>query len=1039
MSNKTVISRCSRSTAAGHPGPGGYDPLHCRSHYSFLKGVLSMEALCAHARAQGAGALGVCDVNGFYGVPDLFRSARAFGLKALAGSEIHFGGRYVFTLYALNREGFGRINQIITRVVEHQRLAKGAAPSPHISIAGNYDPVGDLLEYGWKGAAVASPHADLLSRLSGRSRQGLYMMLQWGRPFRRLVRQAGELKLPILALNRGIYLDEDQREHYRLLRVIDENSVVTDAGPALPEAFRLCSREEFAAFFSAVPDAVFNAQRLVRDAAFEFSPPGFIFPAFGGMTRDQEYVYLASLCRQGIRRRYGTETPDIRARLSYELSIIQRKGFAGYFLVVHDIVSQCPRTCGRGSSAASIVSYLLGITHVDPLAHNLFFERFLNMGRKDPPDIDVDFPWDERRKVLDYVFAAYRGRSGMVADHITFGPRSSIRDPARAFGLEEDQIRGLSDEYRIDRRPLPGFLEEARGWLKGIPRNLGTHPGGVVITPGDISRHAHIQISPLGLPVIPWEKDGTEEAGLVKIDLLGNRSLGVLRDTINLVNDTRTARGEDLIEWETFSPLDDPATRQMIEAGDTMGVFYVESPATRQLLKKMGCGDYPHLVVASSIIRPAANKYIHQYVERLRGAPYEPAHPRLGSILAETFGIMVYQEDVARVAIGICGFSPEEADGLRKILSKKHKGVRLDELKERFFKGAADNGVGPEAAGILWEGILSFEGYSFCKAHSASYALVSYRLGWLKQRYPLPFLVSVINNGGGFYSRAAYVNMCRRLGFEVRLPCVNASSYRYTVEGSAMRVGLGQLKGVRRRCIDSILEQREKRGGYDDLEDFLDRVRPDFSDMSVLVRSGALDGLCPGYNRPQMFWLYFHYARDARDAESASLFGLPSPPAGLADYSVRAKILNEMQTLDMLFSAHPLELFRQEILTACKKHRLSLVSSTAVPRMAGRQVAIAGILVTGKEVRTRDRREMCFVTYEDPEGLFETVIFPDRYGRFEGFLARHICFIVRGRIQKEFGVCILETEELIPITRGPGSRTPDRGNTACKSVCAGRY
>ena len=524
-------------------------------------------------------------------------------------------------------------------------------------------------------------------------------------------------------------------------------------------------------YFSAVPEALHNTLEIAEAAASaKLLPESWVFPEYRGMNSEQAAEELYRLCRAGIARRYGVsgtgrasnkKLEEINSRLSYEMNIICSKGFASYFLVVADIVGQAPRTCGRGSAASSIVSYLLGITHVDPLAYNLFFERFLNDYRKDPPDIDVDFPWDEREKALQYVFDTYPGSSAMVADHVCFKRRGAAREAAKALGMTDMQTDELMKKWRGGRgEPLPAEIASAAALLYGRPRFIGTHPGGVIITPGPITAYTHVQPSASGVPVIAWEKDGTEACGLVKIDLLGNRSLAVLRDTIRLVNPERREK----LDWQSFQPYSDPRTRRFIESGDTAGIFYIESPATRQLLKKMGCADFEHVVSASSIIRPAANKWINEYVRRLKGGGYTPLSPRLEGVLDETYGIMVYQEDVARVAIAAAGFNPGEADQLRKTLSKKNRAEKLARWRKRFLSGAAASGTPAADAEMLWEGILSFDGYSFCKSHSASYALVSYRLAWLKLRYPLEFMVSVINNGGGFYSRQVYLNIVRRMG-----------------------------------------------------------------------------------------------------------------------------------------------------------------------------------------------------------------------------------------------------------------------------------
>ena len=608
-----------------------------------------------------------------------------------------------------------------------------------------------------------------------------------------------------------------------------------------------------------MPEAVAGAAALVEQATCDgIISPRFVFPSFRGMSDEEAFRELRRLCEEGAVRRYGGMRPDVRQRLEHELAIIREKGFASYFLVVRDIVQQCPRTCGRGSAASSIVSYLLSLTHVEPLHYNLFFERFLNRGRADPPDIDVDFPWDEREAVQRYVFRAYEGRAGMVANHVTFGARSALRDPAKALGMPAGEIGSVVRFFRLgEHERIPPYLREAAARLQGFPRNLGTHCGGVVITPGPITGYTHLQTSALGFPLIAWEKDATEDAGLVKIDLLGNRSLAVLRDTIALV--ARRPDGE-AIDWERFDPLEDAPTRDLIAGGGTLGVFYVESPATRQLLTKMGRGDYPHLVIASSIIRPAANKYIRLFVKRLRGAPYEPLHPMVADTLAETYGIMVYQEDVSRVAIDLAGFPIEDADRLRKILSKKDRELTLPDYRDRFFRGGRARGVSDEVLEKAWDMILSFDGYSFCKAHSASYAQVSYRVAYLKRRYPLEFIASVINNGGGFYGRQTYLDECRRMGFAILPPDVNASAWEYTVEGaggagsgvggaggspggppSGLRVGLCQLRDIRRPFVDRLLGERARGGPFGGFRDFVRRTDPRLVDLRALIRSGSLD------------------------------------------------------------------------------------------------------------------------------------------------------------------------------------------------------
>jgi error-prone DNA polymerase len=999
----------------------GTPPLFFRSNYSFLRGCRSPEEICRFARERGYGSAALADINSFHGLIRFLQAARREEVKPVAGVVLERDGEGILTAFVMERRGFSRICAVLSRMLTDAES----------------DPVQDLVEGGWEGLSLLAGRPDVLERLAGGRAppSNLYVRLGYGEPFADMTRLARHMGLPTAAVAQTVFLDDSDQKLYPLLRAIDLNVTLEHLPIGERPRPGLCHAEPEAIerFFSAVPEALENTRAIMAAADTEgIISPGFIFPAFEGLSEEETFRMLLRLCEEGVGRRYGAMRPEIRQRLDYELAIIREKGFASYFLVVRDIVQQCPRTCGRGSAASSIVSYLLGITHVDPLRYTLFFERFLNRGRKDPPDIDVDFPWDEREKTLRYVFEKYAGKAAMVANHVTFGPRSSIRDPAKALGIPEEEIGQLVRLFRLGRvEELPPYLRTASVRIRGFPRNLGTHCGGVVVTPGPITDYTPIQTSPLGYPVIAWEKDATEDAGLVKIDLLGNRSLGVLRDTLALVERRHGVR----LEWESFDPLGDTETRDLIAGGRTLGVFYVESPATRQLLSKMRTGDYENLVIASSIIRPAANAYIRTFVKRLHGAPYVPLHPLIQNTLAETFGVMVYQEDVSRVAIDLAGFPIEDADRLRKVLSKKDRELALADFREKFFRGGRERGVTDEALGRVWDMILSFDGYSFCKAHSASYAQVSYRLAYMKRWYPLEFIASVINNAGGFYGRQTYVDECRRLGFPVLPPDVNSSGWEYTVEeGSrgdpgggaaadgagapggprppALRVGLGQLRDATKPFVEALISERERGGAFRGFRDFLLRMDPRFADLRVLIRSGALDSIAEGCTRPQLFFRCQNI-----DREEGFGFIPPAPPA-VGDYPARVKLRDEVETLGLMVSRHPLEIFRGRVQTLADRHRLApLIRSPDIPRHRGEKVWIAGILVTGKEVATKKREPMIFVSFEDESSVFETVLFPDSFRRHYPLLDDGWAFLIHGRVEEDLGALAISVERLLKVSR----------------------
>ncbi len=981
----------------------GASYLNFRSNYSLLRGCRSPEEICHFAGERGISTVGMADINNFYGLISFLLAAGRMGIRPVVGVVVEKRGRALFTACVMNREGYSRICRVLTELLTDE--------------AGTYDPVSVLGERGWEGLSLLSPHCDVLRRFADYGRQDLYVQLSYGRPFSALAGFARDHGLPTAAVHDTVFLNESDERLYPMLRAIDLNTTLERAAAeetapcsAHLDCAHFVEAEAVERFFSAVPEALAHTEEIARQAdSTGIISPHYIFPAFDGLAEEDSFRLLVRYCHEGVQRRYGGMRPDICERLDYELAVIREKGFAAYFLVVRDIVQQCPRTCGRGSAASSIVSYLLGITHVDPLRYTLFFERFLNRGRQDPPDIDVDFPWDEREKTLKYVFQKYAGHAAMVANHVTFGPRSALRDPARALGLPEEEIGELVRAFRQGRfEDIPPHVRETASHIRGFPRNLGTHCGGVVITPRPITDYTHVQNSPLGWPVIAWEKDAAEEAGLVKIDLLGNRSLAVLRDTLELVERNHSVR----LEWESFDPLADPDTRDLIAGGQTLGVFYVESPATRQLLTKMQRGDYENLVIASSIIRPAANQYIRTFVKRLHGAPYRPLHPLIEQTLAETFGVMVYQEDVSRVAIDLAGFPIEEADRLRKILSKKDRALKLPDFRERFFRGARARGVQEETIVKVWDMILSFDGYSFCKAHSASYAQVSYRVAYLKRFYPLEFIASVINNGGGFYGRQTYVDECRRMGFPVLPPDVNRSRWEYTVEDNALRVGLGQLKDARQGLVEAVITERERGGEFCGFRDFLLRTLCRFEDIRIFIRSGALDSVSDGYTRPQLFFRWLNIEKEA------GLGFLPPAPPLVGDYPPRVKLADEVKTLGIVVTRHPLELFRPRIDRIARHHGLSpFIGSAAIPEFRGRKVWTAGILVTGKEVATKKREPMIFVSFEDERAVFETVLFPDAFQRFYPMLDDGWAFLIYGKVEDDLGALAISVENLVPISR----------------------
>ncbi|MBP7263963.1 MAG: DNA polymerase III subunit alpha [Spirochaetia bacterium] len=1020
-----------------YPAPDPPPVLAARSYYSLLRGALSPERVAEHAARSGFGALALTDLGNLYALPAMADAAAERGLGCLAGAALERPNGSAIYAWALDRRGYGRLCGILSRSL--------ASPVglPHDALA-------DLVAGAWDGLALATDDEAALGALAAaapvhgdptRPYALPFVALLSGQAMSTSARLARRLGLPPLAVAGGRTLTDDDDELLPLLGAIDRRLTLgglngSSGWRAPGPEDRLPDAERVLALYSAYPEALDAARALARDAApassFFSSPPAF--PSWRGLPDAETFRALRSACQDGAARRYapaGASRPDVAARLERELAIIRDKGFAAYFLVVRDIVAACPRTCGRGSAASSIVSYLLGLTHVDPLAHDLFFERFLNEGRTDPPDIDIDFPWDERPAVLKRVFSEYRGRSAMVADHCRFSGASRVREGALALGMDPDTLdREVSAWRHGGTEALAPALARAARLLKGVPRYIGTHPGGVVITPGPMDDYAHVQPGLAGYPVLAWEKDGTERAGLVKIDLLGNRSLAVLRDCIELCSREPGAPPE-ATDWERFNPVDEPSARALIESGNTIGVFYIESPATRQLLAKMRRADYGHLVAASSIIRPAANRYINEYVRRMHGGSWKRMPDAVEACLADTYGIMVYQEDVSRVAMAAAGFQAAEADALRKTLTKKRGSARLAAFRERFEGGCAERGVSTADADELWSMMLSFDGYSFCKSHSASYALVSYRLAWMKANRPGYFMASVINNGGGFYGTQAYLGEAGRLGFRVLPPGVNHSGVRYAMEGpDAIRTGLCQVVGLSSSCAAAI-ERGRQAGDYADLADFLERVRPSYDDFRVLARSGCLDGLPSGLggqaalSRPALLWAF---RRWERSGPPGGLFPDWSVPDCVRDYPESRKLADEADFLGVIVSRNPASLFAGRARSEAR--RLSWPepsSSSELGALLGRRVSLLGVAVAGKEVLTHAGAPMCFRSFSDEAGVYECVVFPQAYRRLLPMLEENGAFLVLGSVRYDHGAVAVHVEDASSLNR---SRPPGRrGNS----------
>ncbi len=1014
--------------------------LNCHSNYSFLAGANRIEdivraAVDVRCSALAPPALALTDTNGLYGAVAFYRATRSAGIRPIFGAELtglrpeeimreipklnlHPLGESALRagVLAKNLTGFGEICRTITA----RQL------DPDFSLAEQLAMLSDNV-------IVLCPDPGLLNHIARkRGSQNLYAELAYS-PDRHILRFAREKNLPVVATNRVFFCQPQDRETHLLLSAIRMNTTTHSVPPdeiVSPDGW-MKSPEQVTCLFQHVPDAIRNTLAIAEQCDVALPIGTTSFPPFASPAGETHSSHLGKLARAGISRLYPGPVPtEVVRRLRYELRIINQLNFAPYFLIVRDIVREAHArnipTVGRGSAANSLVCRALNITEVDPILHDLYFERFLNPERTDYPDIDIDFPWNRRDEILDYVFEKYgRDHVALVSSHIHFRGRSALREVGKAIGISAgeidrftsllphsaevsqlDEIRETIPECRdlpLEDEPYRSMVALAQR-IEGFPRHVSVHCGGIVISPFPITDRIPLQKTPKGFVVTQYDMYPVEDMGLLKIDLLAQKGLAVLADTLTAIE----MRNGTRVDFTRINPTQDEKTRELIWSGNTVGCFYIESPGMRNLLQKLGVRDFDMLTAASSIIRPgvADSGIMKAFIDRHNGKePVTYLHPKMEAILKDTFGVMIYQEDVIKVAHIIAGMSLGEADSLRKCMSKKRDWENINTYRRRFLSGAADSGVATGTALEIWRQIESFAGYAFCKAHSASFAMVSYRSAWLKTHYPAEFMAAVLSNRGGFYDTCAYVEEARRMGIGILLPHVNHSLDEFTAHGAFIRIGLSQVKGLQQNTIDSILKNRQEKP-YASLVDFLSRTDIDEPGAVALIRCGALDGL--DSSRPQMLWTLKVFLKNgkmpghARKKYCLALTPrqkiipqpeLPRVSFKLTDYGLREKLLAELEHLDLTVSDHLLALY--------DINGKDVVHARELTRSAGRIVTLAGWLVTAKRTRTAKNEPMKFMTLEDTTASFEVTLFPKTYKQFGPLLYDRGPYIVKGRVEKE--------------------------------------
>jgi DNA polymerase-3 subunit alpha len=760
--------------------------LNNHSHFSFKYGTLSIEELVALAQVHGQKTLALTDIQSMAGCYQFARQCHVAGIKPVVGMGFRRGQELMYIALAKNMQGFAEINAFCS---EHLQTKK---------------PFPELAPSSWEQVVVIYPWA----RREGLSlAENEYLGIKPSEAYQIYASPYRQRLGKLLVRQPVTYKNKQGYNLHRLLRAIDLNLLLSQ----LPEEAQAGKDETFAAplhikkAFGEFPQIIQNTERILDACSFDFEFGQNITKQVFSAGRYEDMLLLEKLAREGLARRYGPNNQAALQRMERELGIINRLEFNAYFLITWDFVRYGQHRgffhVGRGSGANSLVAYCLGITDVDPLALDLYFERFLNPKRTSPPDFDIDYSWRDRDEVIDYVLKRYGHKhTALLATWNRFKARSALRELGKVFGLPKKEI----DRLIANPNARPEDFDELTQLpvryahrLQGVPNHLSIHAGGILISEQPIHQYTTTELPPKGFPITQFDMYEAEEIGLHKFDVLSQRGLGHIRDGLELVKQ----RHEREPAIHDAAKLDaDPAVKRLLATGRTLGCFYVESPAMRGLLQKLQCDNYKTLVAASSVIRPgvARSGMMQEYISRHNGGDFQYLDSTFAKHLGETYGVMVYQEDVLKIAHHFAGLSLADGDLLRRAMNGKFRDQsQFKDLENRFFANCRARGYTDALAKEVWRQIESFAGYSFCKAHSASFAVESLQSLYLKAYYPLEFFVAVANNYGGFYDAEIYLHEARRHGANIELPCVNRSQAETSLSGERdIFIGLSQIKGL---------------------------------------------------------------------------------------------------------------------------------------------------------------------------------------------------------------------------------------------------
>ncbi|MBS1918285.1 MAG: DNA polymerase III subunit alpha [Bacteroidetes bacterium] len=960
--------------------------INCKTYFSLRYGTFSTEALVKAAMELGVTTLALTNINTTCDAWEFVKCCRKENIKPIVGAEIRNGDQLLYIVLAKNNAGLAAINRFLS---EHLMEEK---PFPDFSVIdGCYTiyPIGKKPVHELSADEFIGIQYTELGKLYGVNALEKFIVRQ-----------------PVTVQSKGFF------NIHKLLRAIDHNVVLSKlpAEAVCGEHETFISPDKLLQHFSRYPSIVMNTWKLMDSCSIEMEFGKDKTKQLFSSSGNDDKIFLAKLAYDGMQWRYGLNNKEAKKRVDKELLIIDQLGFNAYFLIAWDIIRYAQGRgyyhVGRGSGANSIVAYCLQITDVDPIELDLFFERFLNPHRTSPPDFDIDFSWTDRDDVFDYIFKRYgRDHVALLGVYSTFNHRSLAQELGKVFGLPDNERKELSENNGnvYPKGSIQAWILYFSKFLSGFPNYIGIHAGGVIISEEPIYAYTSLFMPPKGFATAQIDMYYGDDIGLYKLDILSQRGLGHIKDSLKLIKQNQSI-DINIHEVNTFKK--DPKLNHNLSIGNSIGCFYIESPSMRHVNQKLHCSDYETLVAASSIIRPGVGRsgMMTEYIARHNKREYQSLHPKLAEILKSTYEVMVYQEDIIRVVHEWAGLTMAEADLLRRATSFKYRVKdQMGYLRQKFFSNCMALGYEDKTVAEVWRQIESFAEFSFCKAHSASFAVESYQSLHLKTYYPREFMVAVINNFGGFYGRELYFYELAKAGADIHPPCVNNGDVQTNIKGIDVWVGLHHIKELRNTLAQKIITERNERGSFLSLQDFIERTDAGIEQLNILIRVGAF--AFTGKSKKELLWeaSFLQKKNEKHVPAHESLFGHDEKKFELPELPIYEMddAYDQIEILEFPVG-NPFHIVDE----APSQFKLG----SDMKDNLGKVITLLGYHITHKPVSTVHGQQMSFGTFIDVAGNWiDSVHFPDIHRRLppkSGF------YKITGKVTQDFGVYSIEVVKL---------------------------